>query len=296
MKKTNYLEELVGLVQQPNQKKKMLKKFDTVFEDIASSLATQNIAKITTYVQFLNVVSESLHSKRKDKHLESLSTRVKEYLFILHIFINKNVNIQLLEQLEEEPFSMLVLESLKRSQQNYEQIKETVFGTEPTEEESLLRQTIDKLQEFSFIEIGEEGYKLAERGRELFSAYSKGKKMTNKYERVRRQQMSSRSVTVNIELLNKIERVQGAFRVLETYYNTNERELPFGTLIEELGEEEGVVLNALVILKKLHLIDTIEEDNTFVLLTSGENVFKTYQRSKRFTNKYEKLKRKKTPA
>lgn len=287
---TNLFDDLMGELRR-GENISVIQKFQAVFSDVATSLAVQNGEKVVHYSQFLNMAASVLNRQERNQDMDNLLLRINEYLFILHVFMTKNVNIQMVEQLEEVPYSMLVLEGLKHTRMDYQRVKEGILGTEPTEEEEVLRSTLNRLQEQSFINEDENGFTLADRGKELFTAYSKGKKMTNKYERVRRQQISSRNVTINIELLEKIEKIKGAFHVLEAFYNSGERELSPEYLLEELEEEDAVVLHALEVLKKLYLVDMNEDETTYIILSAGENVFKTYRKNKRFTNKFERLKR-----
>lgn len=287
---TNRFEELIHKLRVGNEEE-ALSGFQEVFADIATSLAVQNAEKVIHYSQFLNMTTSLLNAKERSNQMETLLVRMNEYLFILHIFMSKNVNIQMVEQLEEVPYSMLVLEGLKYARMDYQRVKEVILGSEPSDEEEVLRNTINRLREHLFIQETEEGFVLADRGKELFSAYSKGKKMTNKYERVRRQQISSRTVTINIELLERIEKIKGAFHVLEAFHNSGEKELTLQYLTEELEEETIVISHALEVLKKLYLVDMNESETTYIILTAGENVFKTYRKSKKFTNKFERLRR-----
>lgn len=287
---TNLFEEILGELRR-GEYSSVLQKFQAVFSDVATSLAVQNTDKIVHYSQFLNMAASALHNQERNQEMEHLLLRINEYLFILHVFMTKNINIQMVEELEEVPYSMLVLESLKHAKMDYQRVKEGILGSEPSEEEETLRSTLNRLRDQLLIEEDSEGFVLADRGKELFSAYSKGKKMTNKYERVRRQQISSRNVTVNIELLEKIEKIKGAFHVLEAFYNSGEQELTTEYLLDELEEESSVVTHALEVLKKLYLVDMNENETTYIILSAGENVFKTYRKNKRFTNKFERLKR-----
>lgn len=271
------------------------------FTKVVSDILVKNDSSLVKHVYALNDALHILENSENEPtaELEALKVQIKEYLFIIQTYFKKNINVDFLERLEDQPYSMLILDSLKRTKATEEDLKARVLDEEATEEEvDAFEQTITFLQMKDLVENTEEGLALSEHAENLFDVYSSSKKLTNKFERVKRNQITSQNMRVNIQLLDRLEKVQHGFTVLEEVFNLVSGEIEKDELLEILSALEGEQAEVTVKqLEELQLITQFEdglEDEEVVkvaITRTGIKVFETYKKSKQYTNKYEKIRR-----
>lgn len=268
-----------------------------LFRNVVVDIATKNEKHLTDYISVFHDILNGLSKSEDTELVPTLRVQVKEYLFMIHTYFQNNIGLDLLERISECSYSTLILDAIRLKEMDYEELEEKVLGENPTEEETLeFNYSLELLENEDLIfDTDEETFVLTERAENLFHTYATNKKMTNKYERVKRQQSKGASQKVDVELLDRLEKVNHSFAVLETFYTFTNVDLSLEDVTEETILDKDELEVTLHKLEKLNLISVVNEEDeepTYMLLSAGKNVFKVYKKSKQYTNKYEKLKRK----
>lgn len=239
----------------------------------------------------------TISDQEKDDLLE-LKGRIDQLTTMINLFLNQDVNTSTMESLDDILYSYSILDIIKKGRDSqvskdtlHNKLAET-DGVELTAEE--LDSLLYALNRLNMVEVNDNTVALTQAGENLFSIYTANKKFTNKYERIKRKTQRQRRIKVDHELLERIEGIKNGFNTLSVMYNFVDEELEVEEIADTIDlsvETVKEILNKLALLK---LVEEREADdmNTFTITKYGVKIFTLYKESKRYTNKYEKIKRK----
>lgn len=267
--------------------------------DVMGHILVKDVAKVKESRKTLRQTLDAL--KGFDLYgtpeVTELEVMAREYLFVIKTYLKQDINTDFVETLDELPFSMLILETVRDHYIKADLLARQVLrGVATDEQEASYTETFGRLLDEDLIVLEETGHlRLGKMGERLFKTYSATKSLTNKYERVRRTQVDAQPKGADVNLLGDIEVVEGGFAILDLLYHSEEGRLT--------NEQIQVGLNGTLVggsffstLKSLNGLDLIEGEVVggvplMVVTARGRKVFETYKKSKQYTNKYEKVRR-----
>jgi hypothetical protein len=272
-------------------------------ESVVRSIVQRNYEGLAIRVSTVERLKQEVESRigsvsAEKEDLLELKGRLNQLTSMVDTFFKQDITTSKMESLNDIRHSYSILDIVRRGRDSRVE-KETLQdklaeqeGIELTEEE--LDGYLFALDRLSMIEVNEGSVSLTETGENLFSIYTANKKFTNKYERIKRKTQRQRRIKVDAELLEKVENIENGFNILNIMYNYSDEELEveeIAGMINLEDEEVKAVLDRMTLLKLVEEMEA-DETNTFTITKYGIKIFTLYKESKRYTNKYEKIKRK----
>lgn len=272
-------------------------------ESVVRSIVQRNYEGLAIRVSNVERLKQEVESRigsvsAEKEDLLELKGRLNQLTSMVDTFFKQDITTSKMESLNDIRHSYSILDIVRRGRDSRVE-KETLQdklaeqeGIELTEEE--LDGYLFALDRLSMVEVNEGSVSLTETGENLFSIYTANKKFTNKYERIKRKTQRQRRIKVDAELLEKVENIENGFNILNIMYNYSDEELEveeIAGMINLEDEEAKAVLDRMTLLKLVEEMEA-DETNTFTITKYGIKIFTLYKESKRYTNKYEKIKRK----
>ena len=272
-------------------------------ESVVRSIVQRNYEGLAIRVSNVERLKQEVESRigsvsAEKEDLLELKGRLNQLTSMVDTFFKQDITTSKMESLNDIRHSYSILDIVRRGRDSRVE-KETLQdklaeqeGIELTEEE--LDGYLFALDRLSMVEVNEGSVSLTETGENLFSIYTANKKFTNKYERIKRKTQRQRRIKVDAELLEKVENIENGFNILNIMYNYSDEELEveeIAGMINLEDEEVKAVLDRMTLLKLVEEMEA-DETNTFTITKYGIKIFTLYKESKRYTNKYEKIKRK----
>ena len=272
-------------------------------ESVVRSIVQRNYEGLAIRVSTVERLKQEVESRigsvsAEKEDLLELKGRLNQLTSMVDTFFKQDITTSKMESLNDIRHSYSILDIVRRGRDSRVE-KETLQdklaeqeGIELTEEE--LDGYLFALDRLSMVEVNEGSVSLTETGENLFSIYTANKKFTNKYERIKRKTQRQRRIKVDAELLEKVENIENGFNILNIMYNYSDEELEveeIAGMINLEDEEVKAVLDRMTLLKLVEEMEA-DETNTFTITKYGVKIFTLYKESKRYTNKYEKIKRK----
>ena len=272
-------------------------------ESVVRSIVQRNYEGLAIRVSTVERLKQEVESRigsvsAEKEDLLELKGRLNQLTSMVDTFFKQDITTSKMESLNDIRHSYSILDIVRRGRDSRVE-KETLQdklaeqeGIELTEEE--LDGYLFALDRLSMVEVNEGSVSLTETGENLFSIYTANKKFTNKYERIKRKTQRQRRIKVDAELLEKVENIENGFNILNIMYNYSDEELEVEEIADMINLEDEEVKAVLDRMTLLKLVEEMEADetNTFTITKYGIKIFTLYKESKRYTNKYEKIKRK----
>lgn len=272
-------------------------------ESVVRSIVQRNYEGLAIRVSTVERLKQEVESRigsvsAEKEDLLELKGRLNQLTSMVDTFFKQDITTSKMESLNDIRHSYSILDIVRRGRDSRVE-KETLQdklaeqeGIELTEEE--LDGYLFALDRLSMVEVNEGSVSLTETGENLFSIYTANKKFTNKYERIKRKTQRQRWIKVDAELLEKVENIENGFNILNIMYNYSDEELEVEEIADMINLEDEEVKAVLDRMTLLKLVEEMEADetNTFTITKYGVKIFTLYKESKRYTNKYEKIKRK----
>ena len=272
-------------------------------ESVVRSIVQRNYEGLAIRVSTVERLKQEVESRigsvsAEKEDLLELKGRLNQLTSMVDTFFKQDITTSKMESLNDIRHSYSILDIVRRGRDSRVE-KETLQdklaeqeGSELTEEE--LDGYLFALDRLSMVEVNEGSVSLTETGENLFSIYTANKKFTNKYERIKRKTQRQRRIKVDAELLEKVENIENGFNILNIMYNYSDEELEVEEIADMINLEDEEVKAVLDRMTLLKLVEEMEADetNTFTITKYGVKIFTLYKESKRYTNKYEKIKRK----
>lgn len=272
-------------------------------ESVVRSIVQRNYEGLAIRVSTVERLKQEVESRigsvsAEKEDLLELKGRLNQLTSMVDTFFKQDITTSKMESLNDIRHSYSILDIVRRGRDSRVE-KETLQdklaeqeGIELTEEE--LDGYLFALDRLSMVEVNEGSVSLTETGENLFSIYTANKKFTNKYERIKRKTQRQRRIKVDAELLEKVENIENGFNILNIMYNYSDEELEVEEIADMINLEDEEVKAVLDRMTLLKLVEEMEADetNTFTITKYGVKIFTLYKESKRYTNKYEKIKRK----
>lgn len=282
---------LTRLLKKEVNTNKIIDEYRFFFQRIVREMALSDDAKFKNYLLFLKR-SLTVFNERPEIELQIFGTIVNEYIHILQIYLKENISSLTLERMAKNHYSFPILESARNNSFNYNELKDILVKDTDNKEEVLnFQRSFNSVLSLRLIQKTDENtYTISQKGENIYTSYETSKKLTNKYERTRRKQLNLKVVKIDVELLNQLGDKKDTFKVLKTMKESDKRE----TLVSETLVEKTGVNEIEPIIRDLMNLTLIRQrfDNAYVMTERGRNIFRMYKKSKRYTNKYENLKRK----
>lgn len=156
---------------------------------ITSAFVSKDTRFLQEEIYSLSIAMQVLDSKMAEnpEEIGVLKTKVLTYIEMINHYLRKDITVDFLEELKGKEYAMPILEVLRDYEIREGNLKSRILGLDPVStEEEVYNETFQSLMAEGLVQEREGVLVLGETASRMFQVYSNFKKVTNKYESVKR--------------------------------------------------------------------------------------------------------------
>ena len=156
---------------------------------IASAFVSKDTRFLQEEIYSLSIAMQVLDSKMAEnpEEIGVLKTKVLTYIEMINHYLRKDITVDFLEELKGKEYAMPILEVLRDYEIREGNLKSRILGLDPVStDEEVYNETFQYLTAEGLVQEKEGVLILGETASRMFEVYSNFKRVTNKYESVKR--------------------------------------------------------------------------------------------------------------